>query len=240
MDKLAGMIDDNTRAIFVNSPNNPSGWMIGDEQIKAILELSRLHNFWILADEVYNRIIYSDKLSAPSFLEFSNDDDNLIVVNSFSKSYAMTGWRLGWMVHPEYLGIEIAKLIEFNFSCTPSFVQMAGMTALQDGEDYIKESTENLKIVRDILAEKLPRLKGVDAYSSPVAGFYAYFHVDFAAAQANILQFARNLAENGKVGLAPGSSFGPMQEGWLRLCFAQSPDIIHEALTRLDNYFNRL
>lgn len=236
---LFSLIDDNTKAVFINSPGNPTGWVLGDSDMQEILQLARQKRFWIIADEVYNRVTF-DGVPAPSFVTHAEADDPVIIVNSFSKSWAMTGWRLGWLIHPPILSDEIGKLVEFNYSCSPGFVQRGGIAALQKGEDFIAQLCDHCRHGRDITIQALSQLRGVDRIMQPQAGFYAYFHLDYPTAQTDILTFARQIAETAKVGLAPGSSFGPRQEGWLRLCFAQNPKLIAQAFDRLNDYFNSL
>lgn len=228
LDKLFAAADDRTRLIFVNSPGNPTGWMMEQDQQQAILDFCRARGIWILADEVYGRLVY-DRRVAPSFLEIATPDDPVVVVNSFSKSWAMTGWRMGWLTHPARISEQLGDLVEFNTSGTPEFLQEAGIVAVRDGEDTVAAMAELCRVGRDAASRRLADMPRV-IYNPPAAAFYAFFKVD---GMENSLEFAKRLALEYKVGVAPGTAFGPSGEGWLRLCFAQSPERIDEAMNRL-------
>ena len=229
LEKLFAATDDRTRMIFINSPGNPTGWMMERDQQKTILNFCRDNRIWAVADEVYGRLVY-DRHVAPSFIEIAEPEDPVVVVNSFSKSWAMTGWRLGWLTHPKRLTEKIGDLIEYNTSGTPEFLQEAGIKAVQDGEDTIGDMVERCRAGRDAASRRLAAMARV-TYSPPAAAFYAFFKVDGID---NSLDFAKRLATEYKLGVAPGTAFGPSGEGWLRLCFAQSPGRIDEAMDRLE------
>lgn len=220
--------DGRTRAVFVNSPGNPTGWMMPRAQQEALLAACRDRGIWVIADEVYARIVY-DRRAAPSFLEVARPDDRLIVINSFSKSWAMTGWRLGWLTHPIAVGDYVANLVEFNTSGTPAFLQQAGVTAVREGEPLVAAMVERCRQGRDVIGRCLSALPRV-RYTPPAAAFYAFFAVD---GMANSLDFAKRLVREAGVGLAPGTAFGPEGEGFLRLCFARAPETLEAAAERL-------
>ncbi len=230
MEKLAAAIDGRTRAIFVNSPNNPTGWMMPADQVAEMLALARDRGVWILSDEVYARMVY-DREAAPSFLEVAEPDDPVIVINSFSKSWAMTGWRLGWLVHPPEHGELFGNVIEFNYSCVPQFLQRGGIVAVEQGEPFVAEMLSHCRRGRDIVAERLPRLNGVVDFRAPEASFYAFFRIDGVT---DSLGYARDLVRGAHVGIAPGTAFGPGAETWFRLCFAQTEATLNEAFDRLE------
>lgn len=229
LEKLFAAADDRTRLIFINSPGNPTGWMMERDQQQALLAFCRARGIWIVADEVYARLVY-DRRVAPSFLQIADPDDPVVVVNSFSKSWAMTGWRMGWLTHPERITEIVGNLVEYNTSGTPEFLQEAGIIAVRDGETTVAEMVERCRAGREVVNRRLSAMPRV-TYSPPAAAFYAFFKVD---GMANSLDFAKQLATEHKVGVAPGTAFGPSGEGWLRLCFAQSPDRIEEAMNRLE------
>jgi aspartate aminotransferase len=183
---------------------------------------------WIVADEVYNRIVYGNQV-APSFLQAAEPEDRLIVVNSFSKSWAMTGWRLGWMVLPPDLLPTVKKLIEFNTSGSPTFLQHAAITAIRDGEPFVRSFVSRCRDAREAALAGLQSCRRVEV-ALPEGAFYAFFRVVGVSDSA---QFAKELLAKTKIGLAPGSAFGPMGEGYLRLCFARAPDAIATAVERL-------
>ena len=232
IEHLFAMCTANTRAIFINSPGNPTGWMMSTREQKEILEFCRLRNIWIIADEVYSRIVY-DRPAAPSFLEIIEPEDSVLVVNSFSKNWAMTGWRLGWLTHPPSFAKPFSDLIEFNTSGTPAFLQKACITALKDGEHVIADMVDLCREGRDIVGTAMsewPRVR----YRAPEAAFYAFFALD---GMENSLKFAKQLVLDVGVGLAPGTAFGPEGDGWLRLCFARDSGELSIAMDRLANVF---
>ncbi len=228
LDRLMAACDSRTKGIFVNSPANPTGWMASGEEIAALMEFARARGLWVVADEVYNRLVYGNRV-APSFLEAAGPDDRLIVVNSFSKSWAMTGWRLGWMVLPADLLPTIEKLVEFNTSGSPTFLQQAAITAIRDGEPFVESFVARCRDAREAAIGGLQSCRRV-AVARPEGAFYAFFRVDGVR---DSLAFAKDLLARTKVGLAPGSAFGPMGEGYLRLCFARSPASVAAAVERM-------
>ncbi|MHA1566245.1 MAG: pyridoxal phosphate-dependent aminotransferase [Alphaproteobacteria bacterium] len=229
LDGLVALIDEDTRAVFVNSPGNPTGWVMDREQQQALLDVCRRRGVTIVADEVYERLSYeSDR--APSFLDIADVEDRLIVVNSFSKSWSMTGWRLGWMTHAPALGSALAMLQEYNIAAPTTFVQHAGITALRDGEPYVADIVGRYRRNRDIVYDRMatwPRIK----MARPSAAFYGFFAVDGVS---DSYALARELLHERKVGLAPGAAFGPAGEGYMRLCFASTPETLNKALDRLE------
>jgi aspartate aminotransferase len=229
LDALFDACDDRTRAIFVNSPGNPTGWVMPSEQQQAVLEFCRQRRIWLLADEVYARLIF-DRPYAPSFIEISTPEDPVIAFNSFSKSWAMTGWRLGWVTAPASFGELLEKLNEYNISGATTFVQHAAVVAIRDGEDFIKETVEGYRRGRDLVYQRLSGMGRVHL-AFPEAAFYAFFRVDGVE---DSLSFAHEILDETGVGLAPGSAFGPSGESYLRLCFAATPDALSEAMDRLE------
>jgi len=228
LDALFAMADERTRAIFVNSPSNPTGWTMSGEDQARLLEFARARGIWIIADEVYTRISY-EAPRAPSFLDIAQPEDPLVVVNSFSKNWCMTGWRLGWMVAPASLVPTITKLVEFNYSCIPVFVQRAGIAAIEQGEDFVAETLALYRRNRDLVYQRLAGIDGVHM-ANPPGAFYAFIAVD---GMTDSLAAAKRILTDQKVGLAPGSAFGPGGEGHLRLCFALQSDKLSGALDRL-------
>jgi aspartate/methionine/tyrosine aminotransferase len=220
--------DDRTVGVFVNSPGNPTGWMMEPCDQRDLLAACRARGVAIVADEVYVRLAY-DRDRAPSFLDIAEPDDRLIVVNSFSKSWSMTGWRLGWLTHPAALGEVFAKLNEFNIASPTSFVQHAGVTAVRDGEDFVLATVERYRRNRDLVFQRLAAMPRV-RLARPEAAFYAFFAVD---GMTDSVAFATRLINETGVGLAPGRAFGPAGEGRMRLCFAAESETLSNALDRL-------
>jgi aspartate aminotransferase len=227
-ERLFAACDSRTRGIFVNSPSNPTGWVISAEEIAALFAFARRRGLWLVADEVYSRIVYGNR-QAPSFLDQAEPEDRLIAVNSFSKNWAMTGWRLGWMTMPTDLLPVIEKLVEFNTSGSPTFLQHAAIAAIRDGESFIEQFVARCRAARDVAIDGLNACRRVEV-ARPEGAFYAFFRV---AGMTDSLAFAKEALRHAKVGLAPGSAFGPMGEGYIRLCFARDPRQVGEAVDRL-------
>ena len=218
----------NTSALLINSPNNPTGWMLDDEEQQLILDFCRERDLWLIADEVYSRIVF-DRRYAPSFIDKVSEDDKYLIVNSFSKSWAMTGWRLGWLTAPRSLVDRLEIVTEFNFSCVFAPVQIAGITALTEGEAFVRASTARYAAALAALKrcfDELPRV----SLPAPRAAFYAFFAVDGVS---DSYAFAARVLNECNVGLAPGAAFGPQGEGYLRLCFAADASLIERALERM-------
>ena len=237
-DELFAACDDRTRVVFVNSPGNPTGWVMPAAQQRAVIEECRRRGIWLVADEVYVRLAYDGGLPlgrAPSFLDVAEPEDRLVVVNSFSKSWSMTGWRLGWIVHPARAGEGFAKLVEYNIAHPTTFVQHAGVVAVRDGEDFVRETAARYRRNRDVVVQRLGAMRRV-TLSRPEGAFYAFFSVDGVT---DSLAFARRLIDEAGVGLAPGRAFGDGGEGWMRLCFAADEATISEAMDRLAPVLDR-
>ena len=238
VEALKSAVTHRTRVLLVNSPNNPTGWTLTRAEQQALLAHCRSTGTWIVADEVYERIFFGGggggggerAACAPSLLDIATADDCLVVVHSFSKSFLMTGWRLGWLVLPTGMAPAFAKLIEFNTSCAPVFVQRAGLAALAHADAFVPGLVERLKTCRDTLLPRLQALPGVDV-ATPPGGLYAFFR---APGSDDSLAFAKRLVEAAGVGLAPGAAFGAEGEGWLRWCFAShDPRRLEDGVKRL-------
>jgi len=231
MPALLKAITPKTRAVLVNAPNNPTGWTLSREEQQVLLAHCRQTGTWIVADEVYERIYFEPGArAAPSFLDIAEPHDRLVVAHSFSKSFLMTGWRLGWLVLPPGLSADVAKLIEFNTSCAPVFVQRAGLAAVREAGAFVPGLVQRLKTCRDTLIPRLAELPGVSV-ATPRGGMYAFFRV---AGEDDSLAFAKRLVEEVGLGLAPGIAFGDEAEGWLRWCFAShDPARLLEGVGRL-------
>lgn len=228
-DELFDACDARTRAIFVNSPGNPTGWVMTEAEQRVLLDECKRRGLYAIADEVYIRLAY-DLPKAPSFLDFAAADDPLIVINSFSKSWSMTGWRLGWLTHPPALGGIFSVLNEFNIASPTTFVQHAGVAAVRDGEEFVTQRVEEYRRNRDLVFQRLAAMPKV-SLSRPEAAFYAFFAVD---GMTDSVDYAKHLIATTGVGLAPGRAFGEAGEGWLRLCFASELPVLSEALDRLE------
>jgi len=228
-DELFDACDARTRAIFVNSPGNPTGWVMSEAEQRTLLDECKRRGIYVVADEVYIRLAY-DRPKAPSFLDFAEPDDPLIVINSFSKSWSMTGWRLGWLTHPPALGDVFSVLNEFNIASPTTFVQHAGVAAVRDGEEFVTQMVEEYRRNRDLVFQRLAAMPKV-SLSRPEGAFYAFFAVD---GMTDSTDYAKHLIATTGVGLAPGRAFGEAGEGWLRLCFASELPVLSQALDRLE------
>ncbi|MCZ6604518.1 MAG: pyridoxal phosphate-dependent aminotransferase [Alphaproteobacteria bacterium] len=229
LDRLIDCCDRRTKAIFVNSPGNPTGWVMDADTQRNLLEAARARGLMIIADEVYERICFTGD-RAPSFLDIVTPEDPVIVVNSFSKSWSMTGWRLGWLTHPPALGDRLGMLTEFNIAGPTTFVQHAGVAAISGGDAYIASLVARYAANRDLVCARMADWQSVQL-ARPDGAFYAFFSVNGAN---DSVALAHEILDRTGVGVAPGAAFGPEGEGWLRLCFGVRPDTLARALDRLE------
>jgi aspartate/methionine/tyrosine aminotransferase len=229
LEQLIQKLKPGTRALYLNSPNNPTGWTVSRGELKAIHEHCRRHGIWIFADDAYERLYYGDDGVAPSFLDLSSDQERLISANTFSKSWLMTGWRLGWLVVPAELGADLGKLIEYNTSCAPVFVQRAGIAAVKEGESVIARTRYRFRKARDFLIGHLREIPGVQV-AVPTGTMYAFLKI---AGVKDSLAFCKKLVRDVGLGLAPGSAFGPEGEGYVRWCFAAAEEKLADGVARL-------
>lgn len=232
MQALLAAITPTTRLLVVNAPNNPTGWTLSAAEQQAILTRCRQTGTWILADEVYERLYYAPSAHgcAPSFLDVAEPEDRLVVVQSFSKSFLMTGWRLGWLVMPPSLTPHMGKLIEFNTSCISVFTQRAGMAALAHEHEITPRVVAHLQRCRDTLVPLLQALPGGEVAPAS-GGMYAFFRLQ---GDGDSLEMAKRLVAEAGLGLAPGGAFGVQAQGWLRWCFAsRDPQRLVEGVRRL-------
>ena len=227
LDRLDAMLMG-ARVFVLNSPNNPTGWTATTEELQAILDIARKRNVWLISDEVYSRLIYDDRSAAPSLLDVAEPGDKVMVCNSFSKSWIMTGWRLGWLVVPEGLRDRISDIVEAIHSGVAPFVQRAGVAAIKDAAT-VETIRTYCAAGRQLASEALSGLNCV-RYTPPPGAFYAFIGID---GLTDSLSLALNLVKRHGVALAPGVAFGAAGEGSLRLCFAQSPARLERAMTRL-------
>ncbi len=232
---LRAAVTPATKLLIVNAPNNPTGWTLTRPEQQAILDHCRQTGTWVLADEVYERLYFEPTPNgcAPSFLDVAAAGDRLVVAHSFSKSFLMTGWRLGWLVLPPALMEGMGKLIEFNTSCTSVFTQRAGIAALAHSQDITPRVVAHLKTCRDTLLPLLAALPGVQAVPAR-GGMYAFFRLE---GFDDSLDVAKRLVAEAGLGLAPGSAFAPEAQGWLRWCFAsKDPARLVEGVKRLGTW----
>jgi aspartate/methionine/tyrosine aminotransferase len=232
---LRKAVTPKTRLLIVNAPNNPTGWTMTREEQQAVLDHCRETGTWILADEVYERLYFEPTPNgcAPSFLDISRPDDRLVVTHSFSKSFLMTGWRLGWLVLPPALVDGIGKLIEFNTSCASVFTQRAAVAAIEHTAEITPRVVAHLKQCRDTLVPLLAALPGVQVAPAK-GGMYAFFRLE---GFGDSLDLAKRLVVEAGLGLAPGNAFAPEAQGWLRWCFAsKDPQRLVQGVERLKTW----
>jgi aspartate/methionine/tyrosine aminotransferase len=230
LDAVFDACDSTTKAMFIVSPGNPTGWMMTTEEQAAVIAFCRERNILYIADEVYHRFVYEGRGIAPSVLEVMRPDDPVAIVNSFSKSWAMTGWRLGWLISPPKLAAALDTLVEYNTSGSQAFLQHACVVALDKGEGFIAEQLDRCRRSRDLVMQRfagMPRIR----LMRPEAAFYAFFGIDGVA---DSLSFAKKLVGEARVGLAPGTAFGKSGQGWFRLCYAGSIERLQRGLDRLE------
>lgn len=229
LDKLDRMLAG-ARVFILNSPNNPTGWTATEGELRAILALCRKHGCWLLSDEVYSRLVYDGGDAAPSILDIAEPEDRVIVANSFSKTWVMTGWRLGWLIVPEGTRDELSELIEVTHSGVAPFIQQGGLAAVADHVTPPAFRTHCAE-GRRIAAEMLGQVAGI-RYASPDGAFYAFLQVE---GLTDSLSLAERLVTDHGIAIAPGIAFGESGEGWLRVCFAVAPDRLRRALGRLSD-----
>ncbi len=229
LQRLLNELKPGTRALFLNSPNNPTGWTISREAQRAILDHCRRHGIWLVADDAYERLYFGPGAVAPSFLDLAEPGDRLISANTVSTSWLMTGWRLGWLVVPPELMGDLGKLIEYNTSCAPVFVQRAAIAAVTEGEPVIARTLARFRRCRDLLIGNLRALKGVEV-AVPDGTMYAFIRL---RGVSDSLAFCKRLMREHGLGLAPGSAFGPEGEGYVRWCFAADEAKLADGVARL-------
>jgi aspartate/methionine/tyrosine aminotransferase len=234
LDRLFDSVGPKTRAIFINSPCNPTGWTATRAELAAILDFARTRGLWIIADEVYHRFYYASARS-PSFYDVAEPDDRVLFVNTFSKNWAMTGWRIGWISAPPALGQVIENLVQYSTSGVAAFMQRAAVVALDHGDDFIALQVNRARQGRDIVCEGL-RATGRVRFAPPAGAFYLFFAVD---GEADTRKLGFRLIDEANIGIAPGDAFGEAGRGFMRLCFARSPDQMEEATRRLVAWLGR-
>ena len=237
-DALEAARSPRTRLLIYTSPSNPLGWVATEEDQRRLLDFARRHDLWLLADEVYDRLFYAGARlgdPVPSILRKATRDDAVMVVHSFSKSYCMTGWRVGWLVARRDLAAKATQLNEFIISHAPSFAQKAGETALAEGEGPLVEMLERLKRNRDLCLDALSGIPGVTV-PKPDGAFYLFPRIQ---GLGDSFAFCKRLLEETRVGLAPGVAFGAGGEGSVRICYAAEPSILEPAMERLTKFLRR-
>ena len=231
---LLDALTADTRMLILNSPGNPTGWVMPKSAMAEVVAHCRQRGIWILSDEAYERLIFNGSGCAPSMLDVTDPEDRIVVANTFSKTWQMTGWRLGWLVLPETLVPAVEKLIEFNSSCAPEFIQMAGITAIEQGDQATLDFVESVRAGASHLMTLLRGLGSVQAVE-PEGAMYVLLRID---GHPDSLTLAKDLVSRARLGLAPGIAFGSSSEGYLRWCVARPPAVLAEGVDRLAGYLN--
>jgi len=234
LDRLFDSANDRTRAIFINSPSNPTGWTARKDELQAILEFARKRGLWIVADEVYHRYFYAGPRS-PSFYDVADRDERVIFVNTFSKNWAMTGWRIGWISAPPALGHIIENLVQYSTSGVAAFMQRGATAALDDGEEFVALQIERARVGRKIAVDGL-HAAGRFRFAEPDGAFYLFFSVD---GEADTGKLGLRLVDEANVGVAPGGSFGDVGRGFGRLCFLRDSGQVRDGVARLADWATR-
>ena len=236
LDKLESLITPRTRALFINTPSNPTGWTASREELSAILQLARRHGLWIIADEIYALYHYGAGQRAASFMDVMDEGDRVIFANSFSKNWSMTGWRVGWLVAPPEMGQVIENLIQYSNSGVAQFMQRGCVVALDQGDEFVRRNIERARTSRDILCDALIATNRVETLK-PDGALYAFLKIDGIT---DSRAAALDIVDRVQVALAPGSAFGPGGELFLRACFLRDPAQVREAAARLADYVLKL
>lgn len=234
LDRLFAAATGRTKGIFINSPSNPTGWTASREELGAILDFARARGLFIIADEVYHRFYYAGA-RAPSFHDVAEPEDRILYVNTFSKNWAMTGWRIGWLSTSPALGQTIENLVQYSTSGVATFMQRAATVALDEGDPFLALQVDRARTGRDIVCAGLAR-SGRARFVEPAGAFYLFFAVD---GEDDTRALALRLVDEANIGLAPGTAFGTAGYGFMRLCFASSAERIEEATGRLVAWLRR-
>jgi aspartate/methionine/tyrosine aminotransferase len=230
LDRIFDAITPRTKAISINSPSNPIGWTANRGELIAIRDMCRKRGLWILGDEVYSRFYFGDRGEhrAPSFLDVCDDEEQLLLCNTFSKNWAMTGWRVGWLQAPTALGPAIERLIQYNTSGTAAFLQRGCVAALDEGESFVAEQVARARANRDLVVERLKTMPKI-SFEIPRGAFYLFFGIE---GMTDSTTTALRIIDEARVGFAPGATFGPGGEGFLRMCFLRDAGMLEEAMDR--------
>lgn len=236
LDRVRAAITPKTSLLFVNTPSNPTGWTATREDLAALLGLARERGLWIMADEIYARYHYGREGRAPSFLDVMAGDDRVLFVNSFSKNWSMTGWRIGWIVAPAEIGQVIENLVQYSTSGVAQFIQQGAVAALEEGDAFVQSNIDKARRSRDILCEALAATNRVETLK-PEGALYSFLRIDGVE---DTRLAAIDIVDKTGVGLAPGTAFGPGGAPFMRACFLRDPKIIETAASRLADYIRRL
>ena len=236
VEDLERTVTDRTRVMIINSPNNPTGCEISREELKKIAEFAIRHDIVVISDEPYNKIRYSETPFV-SISSMPGMKERTLVVNSFSKTYAMPGWRLGYAVGPEWIISQMPKTHDVTVSCVPAPFQHAGAFALKNCDKDVEEMVRRFRIRRDLVVEGINSIPGLSC-SAPDGTFYLFFNIKELGVSSE--EFAFGLLEDKHVALVPGNGFGDLGEGYMRLTFAKDEEDLTEAISRIREYVEKI
>lgn len=236
MQVLRESVSEKTKLIILNSPGNPTGGVMEYADLEQIADTARKHDIWVMSDEIYSRLHYLDG-DLPTILTLPGMRERSILVDGFSKTYAMTGWRLGYGIMPEILAERVALLLTHSIGCTAHFTQYAGLQALTGSQDEVDAMVSVYRSRRDRLVEGLNSIAGVSC-AEPQGAFYVFPNVSSFGLTSD--ELASRILEQAGVALLPGTSFGANGEGFLRISYASSMENIQLALERLESFFGSL
>ncbi len=234
LQKLFDACTPETKVLLVVTPSNPTGWTATKEEMRAILDFARERGIWVLADEVYARLVYNSTHTparSDSFLDVANEDDLLLVVNSFSKSWAMTGWRIGWIVGPKMAEAKIKDVALYNNLCPQTPMQYGAIAALNEGEEFLASQVAMYQSNRDLMMERFAKIGDHVHITKPEATFYGFFKVD---GEPDCIELCKRFVDQGQLLLSPGCAFGTTCKGYIRMCFAVSERRLNEAFDRME------
>ncbi len=233
LDRVAARCDARTRAVALSTPSNPSGWTATRAELQALLGLCRARGIWLLTDEVYARLYFGPENGgtvAPSALQIAEPDDLVMCINSFSKAWAMTGLRVGWLNHPASIATRVSAMTQYMTSGVAAVLQAGAAAALDEGEPFVAQMRERCRAGLDLAYERLSRIGRIELLPKPVGGMYVFFRLrgepDSRAACHAVLERAR-------VGLAPGYLFGDSSAAFMRMCICRDPAQLGTALDRM-------
>ncbi len=237
LDRVFAAITPKTRAISLNSPSNPVGWTATRDELVAVRDECRKRGLWILADEVYSRFFYGERgeTRAPSFLDICDDEEQLLLCNTFSKNWAMTGWRVGWLQAPKALGPAIERIVQVTSSGTPAFLQRGCIAALDTGDAFLEAQVAKARANRDLVVRLMKDIPGI-RFEIPDGAFYLFFRID---GMTDSMATVFRIIDEAKVGFAPGATFGKGGEGWIRMCYLRDPVLLEQALGRFAEWMKK-
>jgi aspartate/methionine/tyrosine aminotransferase len=233
--RMKAAITSHTKAIIINSPSNPTGWTATRTELEQVLTLARENKLWIIADEIYGRFVYDGSLRAPSFHDIMDETDQIMFVQTLSKNWAMTGWRIGWLECPVWMAETVENLVQYSSSGVAAFMQRAAIAALDQGEAFIGHQLARARAGRDIVTRGLGQLEHVH-FGAVDGAFYLFFRVDGVT---DMRQLALDLVDQANVGLAPGTAFGTGAQDYMRMCFARKAEDLEEATRRIVSVLKR-